>query len=376
MSYRKMSIGMVFNSLTTGVSRRILATLLSSALVFPAGCAGIGPRTVQEDRVDYINAISESWKEQMLLNIVKIRYGDVPIFLDVASVISQYSIETSLDARFGWAQQNSQGTNNQSVGGSAKYTDRPTVTYSPLAGEKFARSLMTPVRPVVVMSLIQAGYPVDLVLRFCAHSINGLRNDYGGPARERAADKDFYPLLAALKRIQNAGALGFRVLRGADGSDVIINFPLKVDPQVLSDIQFVLDKLQLEPNVREYNLGYGLVPSGRKEIAMLTRSIFDILIDVASHIEVPAEHVQEQRVNNTIPAASDVDSALHHLVRVQSSKQRPKDTMVMTRYRDYWFWIDDRDQVSKRLFSFLMFILALTETGDRATAPLVTIPTG
>ena len=28
----------------------------------------------------------------MLLNIVKIRYGDAPIFLDVASIINQYPL--------------------------------------------------------------------------------------------------------------------------------------------------------------------------------------------------------------------------------------------------------------------------------------------
>jgi hypothetical protein len=37
--------------------------------------------------------MSESWKRQMLLNMVKIRYMDARVFLDVASVIYQYSVE-------------------------------------------------------------------------------------------------------------------------------------------------------------------------------------------------------------------------------------------------------------------------------------------
>ncbi len=52
------------------------------------GCASIGPATVARDRFDYITAISDSWKAQMLLNLVKLRYGDAPVFLDVASVIT------------------------------------------------------------------------------------------------------------------------------------------------------------------------------------------------------------------------------------------------------------------------------------------------
>ena len=54
-----------------------------------SGCSSIGPRTVARDRFDYISAISDSWKAQMLLNVVKLRYADAPVFLDVTSVITQ-----------------------------------------------------------------------------------------------------------------------------------------------------------------------------------------------------------------------------------------------------------------------------------------------
>lgn len=54
------------------------------------GCAAkVGPRSLAHDRFDYSAAITQSWKEQMLLNMVKLRYVDPPMFLDVQQVVQQ-----------------------------------------------------------------------------------------------------------------------------------------------------------------------------------------------------------------------------------------------------------------------------------------------
>ena len=64
------------------------------------------------------------------------------------------------------------------------------------------------------------------------------------------------------------------------------------------------------------------------------------------------------------------------LIRIQSSVEKPLDPFISVRYRNAYFWIDDRDLMSKGIFSFLMFISTLIETGDKGAAPIVTIPTG
>jgi hypothetical protein len=66
--------------------RHPLATTILVLLLL-AGCVGIGPGTVLRGRLDYNNAIANSWKEQTLLNIVKLRYSDMPLFVEVASVV-------------------------------------------------------------------------------------------------------------------------------------------------------------------------------------------------------------------------------------------------------------------------------------------------
>src|SRR3954468_20345600 len=198
------------STIATGQRSGALALILAICPLL-VGCGGIGPRTLAVDRFDYTETLSTSWKQQMLVNMVKLRYGDTPVFLDVASVISQYSIETQVDLRLTWMNPQITMGDSQSTGATARYVDKPTITYLPLSGERFARSLMKPIPPPAVLSLIQAGYPVDVILRVCTHSVNGVRNRYGGAARARPADPDFYPVLARMRKVQDSGALGLRV---------------------------------------------------------------------------------------------------------------------------------------------------------------------
>jgi hypothetical protein len=358
--------------------KRLLSVVLSLSLLVLPGCGVIGPHSVVRDRFDYTRAISDSWKEQMLINIVKLRYGDAPVFLDVASVISQY--QAVVQANFGltWVDPvTSAASNAQSVEAGAAYTERPTITYMPLSGEKFARSLMKPLPPPAILSLIQGGYPIDLVLRICVHSINGVRNRYGGVARAHPADPEFYPLLERLRRIQDSGAIGLRVQKTNETEGVVMSFRRKVDPSVQKDILFVRKTLGLDPSASEIRVAYGLIAKDDREIAILSKSMIEIIIDLGSYIEVPAAHVEEKRVNVTMPEETVQGVPVPQLIRIHSSADKPADAFIAVPYRHYWFWIDDRDLRSKSLFSFLMFVFSLTETGGaKEGAPIITIPSG
>ena len=106
-------------------------------LVGLTGCAArMGSKTIPRDRFDYGMAINRSWKEQMLLNLVKARYADPPIFLEVQQVVTQYTLEgTAALSSSGW-----HGTDVASAAGvTGRWTESPTITFSPLSGEKFAK---------------------------------------------------------------------------------------------------------------------------------------------------------------------------------------------------------------------------------------------
>jgi hypothetical protein len=351
---------------------RFVFTLL--ILVGLGGCASIGPGTVNRDRFAYTDAISESWKRQMLLNLVKIRYADVPVFLDVASVINQYALETELSGGMGWNQ--FLNTDSQLVGGRSRYSDRPTITYQPLSGEKFTRSLMTPIPPASVLSLVEAGWRADAVSWICIQAINSVYNRSGAAMRIHPADPDFYEFVTLFRKLQESRAVGMRIQKNKDKKQSIALFFRRKDisPEAVTQVRRLRELLGLDPEAQEFTIVYGSLPQNNREIAILTRSMLEIMVEVASRIEVPEAHVAEERTIATLTGEVEKSGVIPS--RIQSAQEKPVDAFVAVQYRGYWFWISDRDFSSKRMFSFLMFLFSVAETGTPTPAPTLTIPTG
>ena len=54
----------------------------------------------------------------------------------------------------------------------------------------------------------------------------------------------------------------------------------------------------------------------------------------------------------------------------------PRDAFVAAAYDGDWFWIDNRDLATKRVFSFVMLLLSLSESSKPGQPPVITIPAG
>ena len=176
-----------------------------------------------------------------------------------------------------------------------------------------------------------------------------------------------------MSRIQRAGGLGIRVEPRQGGSAVVIVLRRgSTLPALIEDSRRVQQLLGLEGDVSEFEIAYGLLPRSGSEVAMLSRSMLELMLELGFGIEVPEAHVKAGRV---LPGRRQADSTPYiPLTRIRSGAEAPADTYVAVSYRGRWYWIDDSDVASKSTFTFLLILFSLAETGQSAATPVVTVP--
>ena len=353
--------------------RRFAAAPLGLFLV---ACASIGPGTVPHDRIDYGSSIGNSWKEQTLLNIVKLRYADMPIFLEVAQVIAGYQLQSALSGSFTLGNFTASlidrltATGTASAGGT--YTDRPTVVYQPLTGVDFLKRLMTPIPPSSVLFMLQSGYFADRIMPIMLDSINGLTNELNRV--RRPADPKFTRVVELMREGQLAGAIQIRIERPKEGaeSSALIFGPSK-DPQLAAKGRELKGLLGIRQDLRELKVNYGGYSGKDDEIDMMTRSMLQIMLEFAAIIQVPEADVAQGKAGPGL-----VDTGAGALngppLRVLVTDTAPQDAYVAAQYDGRWFWIADSEIQSKYTFGVIMLLFSIADTGVKGAAPVVTIP--
>jgi len=351
----------------------VQALVAAAIAVLAAGCGTVGVQSVERDRLGYVNALGESWKEQTLLNIVKLRYLDTPVFLDVSSIISSYEVARQLSLTANLFP-GASSSNNQSIGASGTFTDKPTISYTPITGERYMNTLVRPIPPQAIFAMIESGHPADFVLRTTVRAINGIFNRSASQARSRPEDPRFSEVVVALRRIQNEGALNVRIQKQGETEQTFVGFRHGVSNEADESIRVLKGLLDINESNDEPLLVFGALHRPG-QIAVLTRSVQEILSELSFGVEVPADDAAQGRALPAILARSDeAGFGRYPLLRVKSGEGRPAQAYAAVAYRGHWFWIDDRDLDSKRMMMFLTVFSSLAETGTAPQAPLITIP--
>jgi len=123
----------------------------------------MGPTTISPARFDYNQAIAASWNEQLLLNLVRLRYRDTMHFLEVSSVITQYTLEQQASASAG-ALFNGSTVGDVALGAGVTFSEEPTVTFTPMNDATFAQRLLAPIPAETLIQLAQSGWSTEQLM--------------------------------------------------------------------------------------------------------------------------------------------------------------------------------------------------------------------
>jgi len=353
-------------------SLRVIAVPLV-ALLASACAMRVGPETVPRDRFDYGAAVKRSWQEQLLVNLVRLRYLDTPVFLDVDQIVAQYTVNGTVGLSTGSLGAEGQGL--PVAGASGAWTQSPVITFTPMSGERFTQSLLRPVSPANLLALAQIGWPVDAVFGVAVRAVNGLYAASRTAAFRRAEDPDFGRAVGLMRKLQTTGGFGYRVDVKESGAATLLTLRAPgADAATDADSKDLRALLHLNPDAQEFTLSSGAVPQNATDIALLTRSALEIFAEASAGVQVPATDLDEGRATRMdAPGASA--SAPAFAIQVKASTERPsdRDAFAAVRYRTHWFWVDDRDLASKRSLGFLMLLFTLIESDSSAPPPVLAI---
>lgn len=346
-----------------------------------AGCITIPPDTYRGSANGYNVAMQETAEEQLLLNIVRLRYRDTPFFLEVASLTSQFDLSSSAGVSGNFPLDSDVPDVLQGSGG-ISFSERPTISYTPLQGEAFYSRFLGRIRFDNIALLSDSGWSLDSVARLAIQRVNGLTNAEGasGPTPDLAPDVEAFREAASLLfDLQRQGEI--HLVEVAEGEDTFRGMQLP-EKGASDQADRLRELLSLDPDREIYRFepGSGSVAPGDGETVVYnTRSLLGVLFYLSQGVNVPEAHREAGIVTTTREADGGVydwEAALSGLFRVEYAASRPRSAAASVFYRGWWFYVADSDLASKDTLILLSQLFTL-QTGDaQGQTPLLTIPVG
>jgi len=344
-------------------------------------------------RTSYNKAAQNTTNQELLLNLVRLRYSDTPYFLEVNNVTTQFTYTGKILPSVkipGF-----DNDNPAALGAELAWQNQPTIQYSPLQGKDFAIQLMHPLDLRVIQGLIFTGWDVDRVFRLLVQNMADIPNACGasGPIPQDPPHyKRFFEATALLRHFQLMGDLqvGVRYIprgkkkpvdddseenNGKKPNTIQISFP--AEGEKAERLASILEGIKTSKG--KYILNMRQDFNEQAEIGIMTRSLLSCMYYLSLGVEVPQRDMLAGIVGHThYKDGRDFDwsEVVGDLISVHSSMSYPQNAYLAVSYRGYWFYIDDADVNSKRTFVLLQQIYNLQAKQSEKEPPLLSIPLG
>jgi hypothetical protein len=323
-----------------------VAVACGLALALAGGGCAFGPTVLEKTHGRYNESVRLVEEEQLLRNLVHLRYNETPLDLNVSSIASQYELAGSAEARPFFLAPNPNGSifrtftsvlPDVSVDGS----NRPTITLIPADNGAAVQQFLTPIPPETLVFLHQTSWPVSTIMRLWVERINGVPNAVteSGPQTPHPPDfARFLRLAELLQWMQDnqmawvhavdrvtevggplpAGAVdaaaaveavkeGLEYRPGNDGASWLLvrkerRLVIDVTPEALGspEVAELTWILNLQPGLTHYDdvVASGIVPDPLRhrtppstEVKLMPRSTAQVYFFLSKAVEVPPEHL-------------------------------------------------------------------------------------
>ena len=352
----------------------ILGILMAPLL----GCIKIGPRVVQSSQLDYNQALANGVQQELLLNIVRLRYREAPYFLLPGNLTTSFKSSGSLGLN-GEFDLDSNG-NMLSPSTGFGFSSSPTVVYTPLQGKEFVRDLMTPIDPRELFLLDESGWSIKRVFGLAIERINTLENAPSAsgptPATKPPGLDEFNAFIDQLSQLQLEQSFGY--LRNKQSGDISIFLNANQDnTQKVGEVRSLLG---LKNSQSQIILNDERTTQEQLGISITTRSLLGILFYLSHNVEAPAEHEEAGRVTVTQDLNAPFDwstSPAGRYFKVHYSKRKPSQAFLSVSYKGGFYYISENDLDTKSTFLLLLHLQSLQAgKNDDLPKPTLTIPIG
>ncbi|GAX63057.1 hypothetical protein SCALIN_C47_0028 [Candidatus Scalindua japonica] len=315
----------------------------------------------------------------MLLNLVRLKYRDSPYFLEVASVTTSLSVETNvgIDAIIPF----SKAHNTLEPGLGFKESTKPTITYTPLRGEDFLKSVLSPISLDAILLMTQSGWSIERVFGVCIERINDLNNASraSGPTPEKAPKyKEFRVLLKLLRQLQLEGLVEMGPGLDVNTKNLILLF--KQGHNCENEIIEIKSLLNVTQQSNQFSISTNFLYTKENQLNMRARSIISVLFYLSQNIDIPEEHKKAGLITVTKTQGGEEfnwgETPGGMLFKVRFSKQKPRNAFISVPYRGAWFYIADNDLCSKSTFLLLKQLFSLQSGQRKYIGPSLTLPVG
>lgn len=365
-------LGKCWLSMTSKTIHFLILLSLSLLVCAICSCSNVGPKSISANRTAYAEAIDRTENEQLLLMIVKGRYGETGSLLAVNAVAANIRFRTEAGIEAGFGPDNISGE-NLLIGGMA-YEENPTITYSPVQGHKYIRQIESPIPLDLLLLTMRHPSLGSRTMKLLINRANNLRNPHFLLKPTEDDGHDFQRFVDLFTELHAQGIL--ELVKNNEEhitADIVISGYSSQYGNEVNEFLALLDLTAPEDQSKHIAIPtyFGINFDKSNRLAISTRTTLDLIEILRACVEVPDEHMKSN-LALSYPPLGPVGKG----IKIKSSKSQPSNASVSVPYRSYWYYIVETDHSTKQFFNALRTLWSITidDSIDAKDVPLMTIP--